>query len=62
MTAVGHQTGFFAVMAELPPSGSEEIACRAGFAERYVRGWLGVMVVGGVVDYDPEYRWYMLEA
>jgi hypothetical protein len=32
-------------MAELPPSTSEEIARAAALDERYVREWLGGMVV-----------------
>ena len=34
-----------------PPAA--EIAGRAELNERYVREWLGAMVTGGVVDYDP---------
>ena len=26
---------------------------RAGLAERYVREWLGAMVTGGIVEYEP---------
>ena len=40
-------------MAELPPSTSQEIADAAGLDERYVREWLGAMVTGRVVEYDP---------
>ncbi|MFJ8622823.1 class I SAM-dependent methyltransferase [Kitasatospora sp. NPDC093550] len=60
LTSLGHQTGLFDLMAGLPPSGSEEIARAAGLNERYVREWLGGMVVGGVVEYDPERRSYAL--
>ena len=41
-------------MAELPPSTSEEIAKQAGLNERYVREWLGAMVTGRIVNYDPD--------
>ncbi|MFB6888236.1 class I SAM-dependent methyltransferase [Kitasatospora sp. NPDC056327] len=53
MTSVGHQTGLFDTMAGLAPSTSEEVARATGLDERYVREWLGGMVVGGFVEYDP---------
>lgn len=60
MISIGHRSGLFRVMAELPPAGSEEIAARVGLNERYVREWLGAMVVGRIVSYEPEYDWYLL--
>jgi len=60
MTSLGHQTGLLDAMAELPPSTSEEIAEAAGLNERYVREWLGAMVTGRIVDYDPTGRTYRL--
>lgn len=60
MTSIGHQTGLFDAMADLPPSTSEEIASEAGLHERYVREWLGAMVVGGIVEYDPDKYSYRL--
>ncbi len=60
MTSIGHQTGLFDTMADLPPSTSEEIASGAKLQERYVREWLGAMVVGGVVTYDPSGKTYRL--
>lgn len=53
MISIGHRTGLFDVMSQLSPATSAEIAGRAGLDERYVREWLGAMVTGGVVDYDP---------
>jgi 2-polyprenyl-3-methyl-5-hydroxy-6-metoxy-1,4-benzoquinol methylase len=53
MTSVGHRTGLFDAMAGLSPSTSAEIAQAAGLNERYVREWLGAMVVGEVIEYDP---------
>jgi ubiquinone/menaquinone biosynthesis C-methylase UbiE len=53
MVSVGHRTGLFDVMSQLPPATSDEIAARAGLNERYVREWLGAMVTGGVVEVDP---------
>jgi len=60
MVSVGHRTGLFDAMRELPPSTSAEIAEAAGLNERYVREWLGAMVTGGVVTIDPETRRYTL--
>jgi 2-polyprenyl-3-methyl-5-hydroxy-6-metoxy-1,4-benzoquinol methylase len=60
MISVGHRTGLFDVMSQSPPARSEEIANRARLNERYVREWLGAMVTGGVVDFDPASRLYSL--
>jgi len=45
MVSVGHRTGLFDAMAELEPSTSQQIADAVGLNERYVREWLGAMVV-----------------
>ncbi len=60
MTSVGHRTGLFDVMSGLPPSTSEQIAAATKLNERYVREWLGAMVTGGIVEYDPEGGAYLL--
>ena len=60
MTSIGHRTGLFDAMAGLPPSTSEEIASAADLNERYVREWLGAMVVGKIVEHDPEEGTYQL--
>jgi 2-polyprenyl-3-methyl-5-hydroxy-6-metoxy-1,4-benzoquinol methylase len=62
MTSIGHRTGLFDVMGGLAPSTSEEIAHEAGLDERYVREWLGAMVVGGIVECDSEGPRYSLPA
>ncbi len=62
MLSIGHRTGLFDVMRDLPPSSSSEIAEQAGLQERYVREWLGAMVTGGVVDYDANDASYRLPA
>jgi len=62
MISVGHRTGLFDVMSQLPPSTSHEIAEKAGLNERYVREWLGAMTVGGVVDCNPDGPRYSLPA
>ena len=61
-TSIGHRTGLFDTLALLPPATSTTIAEKAGLAERYVREWLAVMVVSGVVDYDPSTGDYRLPA
>ena len=53
MASIGHQTGLFDTMAELPPSTSQQIARDCKLNERYVREWLGAMVVGRIVEHDP---------
>ena len=58
--SIGHQTGLFEAMSELPPSTSDEIAENAGLNERYVRECLGALVTGHVVDYDPSNLTYGL--
>lgn len=60
MTSIGHQTGLFDTLAALPPSTSSEVARAGGLNERYVREWLGAMVTGRIVDYDPRQRTYRL--
>lgn len=60
MTSLGHRTGLFDAMAELAPSTSAAIAQAAELEERYVREWLGAMVTGGVVEYDPAAQTYAL--
>jgi ubiquinone/menaquinone biosynthesis C-methylase UbiE len=60
MTSIGHRTGLFDAMGDLPASTSGEIAAAAGMDERYVREWLGAMVTGGFVDYDEESGRYHL--
>jgi SAM-dependent methyltransferase len=60
MISVGHRTGLFDTMVDLPPSTSAEVAAAAGLDERYVREWLGAMTVGRVVDHDPARGTYRL--
>lgn len=60
MTSLGHRTGLFDAMAGLPTSTIGEIASAAKLNERYVREWLGAMVVGGIVEHDPEGGTYRL--
>jgi 2-polyprenyl-3-methyl-5-hydroxy-6-metoxy-1,4-benzoquinol methylase len=60
MISIGHRTGLFDVMADLPPATSTKIARQAGLNERYVREWLGAMVTGRIVNYDPGDQTYEL--
>jgi hypothetical protein len=46
----------------MAPATSEEIAERAGLAERYVREWLAVMTTSGIVRFDPVRHTYRLPA
>jgi SAM-dependent methyltransferase len=60
LISIGHQTGLFDAMADLPPSTSAQIAEAAGLNERYVREWLGGVVVGRIIDYDAAADTYFL--
>jgi ubiquinone/menaquinone biosynthesis C-methylase UbiE len=62
MVEIGRQLGLFEAMAGLSTATSTAIAKRAGLVERYVREWLGAMVCGGIVEYDPAARTYTLPA
>jgi SAM-dependent methyltransferase len=52
LIGIGHRTGLFEAAARGPAT-SAELAERAGLHERYVREWLGAMVTGGIMEYDP---------
>jgi 2-polyprenyl-3-methyl-5-hydroxy-6-metoxy-1,4-benzoquinol methylase len=60
MLSIGHRTGLFDKMAEMPPATSEEIASAAGLNERYVREALGSLTIAGVVEYNPAGKTYRL--
>ncbi|RDY58647.1 class I SAM-dependent methyltransferase [Flagellimonas nanhaiensis] len=62
MVSIGHRTSLFDVLDTLEAATSTQIAKSAGLNERYVREWLGAMVSGKIVDYDPENNTYMLPA
>lgn len=62
LVSIGHRTGLFDTLAGLPPSTSAALAEAAGLNERYVREWLGGMVTGRIVDYDPATSTYVLPA
>jgi SAM-dependent methyltransferase len=52
MIDIGHRTGLFTAIAQGPAT-VEELAARAGLQERYVREWVGAVVTGGLLDFDP---------
>jgi ubiquinone/menaquinone biosynthesis C-methylase UbiE len=60
MISIGHKTRLFDVMAGMPPATSQEIAKSAKLNERYVREWLGGMVTGRIIEYDPSSHKYSL--
>ncbi len=61
MLSLGHRLGLFDALAGLArPATSDEIATAADLAERYVREWLAVMVMAGVVEHDAGTRRYRL--
>ena len=62
MASIGHQVDLFDAMADLPPATSLQIPATAGLHERYVREWLGAMVTGRIVEYDPATQRYGLPA
>ncbi|SDM29711.1 Methyltransferase domain-containing protein [Modicisalibacter muralis] len=60
LMSIGHRTGLYENLAGQPPLTSDEIAERSGLDERYVREWLGGMVVGGIIEIDPTTQKYWL--
>lgn len=60
MSSIGHRTGLFDAMSQIPPATSSQIAEAAELDERYVREWLDAMVVSQVVTYDPDTAQYAL--
>ena len=62
MISIGQKTRLFDLLAELPPSTSEQIAQAAGLHERYVREWLAAMVTGRIIEYDAASGAYRLPA
>ncbi|MEX1255605.1 MAG: methyltransferase domain-containing protein [Dehalococcoidia bacterium] len=60
MVSIGHRTGLFDTMAGLAASTSHQIAEATRLNERYVREWLGAMVTGRIIDYDPAGQTYAL--
>lgn len=62
MISIGHRTGLFDAISDMPPATSSEIASATDLAERYVREWLAAMVTARIVEYDPANATYHLPA
>jgi len=62
MISIGHRTGLFDTLSEMPPSTSRQIADKAGLNERYVREWLGAMLTGGIIECDSQGLLFSLPA
>jgi Methyltransferase domain len=60
LMVIGDKLGLYKAMAHAGPLSSEEVAERAGAAERSVREWLRNQAAGGYVTYDPESDRYTL--
>lgn len=58
--SIGQKTGLIETLARLPGCTSEQLAEEAKLNERYVREWLGAVVVSGLAEYDPSSRTYSL--
>ncbi len=52
MVVLGDRLGLYKAMAGAGPLTSQQLAARAGMAERYVREWLSQQAAGGYVTYD----------
>ena len=57
---IGEKLGLYKAMAGAGPLTSQQVAERAGAAERYVREWLRNQAAGGYVTYDPGTDTYTL--
>ena len=57
---IGEKLGLYKAMAHAGPLSSQEVADRAGAAERYVREWLRNQAAGGYLIYDAESDRYTL--
>lgn len=53
LISLGHRTGLFDLMEDGLPRTSSGLADEGGMNERYVREWLGRMVVSRIVERDP---------
>jgi 2-polyprenyl-3-methyl-5-hydroxy-6-metoxy-1,4-benzoquinol methylase len=61
MISIGHKTGLFDVLSRFSsPESLENIAKASNLNERYVKEWLGCMVVGKIIEYDSINQKYYL--
>lgn len=62
MVSIGHRTGLFDTLTELPPADAKTISDHAGLEERYVREWLAAVVAGGILNHTANSGHYHLSA
>ena len=60
LVMIGEKLGLYKAMARAGPLSTQEVADRAGVAERYVREWLRNQAAGGYVVHDAETDRYTL--
>ncbi|MEJ2694640.1 MAG: methyltransferase domain-containing protein [Candidatus Thiodiazotropha sp.] len=60
MVSIGHRTGLFDALAELPPATLDEIASHTALDRRYTLEWLSAMVTGKIIRYAPDSQRYHL--
>lgn len=60
MVSIGHRTGLFDCMAEVKKASLDKISHHSGLEKRYIKEWLGAMVAGGIVRYNPDEAIYEL--
>ena len=60
LMVIGEKLGLYKAMAHAGPLSSQEVADRAGVAERSVREWLRNQAAGGYVEYDAASDRYTL--
>ena len=60
LVSIGHRTRLFDKLSEVGSATSETVAHASGLDKRYVREWLGAMVLGRIVEFDPLEGTYFL--
>ncbi len=60
LMVIGEKLGLYKAMAHAGPLSSQEVADRAGVAERSVREWLRNQAAGGYVEFDAASDRYTL--
>ena len=60
LVRIGEKLGLYRALAHAGPLSSQDVASRAGVAERYVREWLRSQAAGGYIGYDPASDCYTL--
>lgn len=60
MVSLGSKLGLYKAMSGAGPLSANEVAARAGCAERYVREWLNAQAASGYVDYHAASGTYEL--